>query len=202
MKKILVALTLALTFIFASTSQTASAQAFAGKGSKTLMFGLGGSYYFGFGNSYFNGGFLGAYRGHYGLAAPIISMDFGVHQYVSVGFWIAPNHDFGGFYSGGYYALAIPGMVRGDFHFYQLIDDKSSSNLHADQLDIYAGLSIGGGPGFVLRPSGYNGVYGVFGVGPQVGIRWYPGAGNVGIYAEASPYIGKSFLEVGCAIKL
>lgn len=194
MKKIKVLL-IALIAVGLS-SVAAYSQAFEGKGHKSLNLGLGGSYHW-----FFNGsGYYGYYNSlGLGFNAPSVSMEFGIHDYVGLGFWVAPTHHFG-YYSSGY-AFSLPIAFRADFHFYQLIADKTGSNIHADQLDIYAGLSVGGGPGFWFNSSSTD-VFGVFLIGPQAGIRWYPNAGRIGIYAEVSPYIGKSFAEVGAIFKL
>ena len=83
--------------------------------------------------------------------------EFAVHKYVGVGFNVMlggrpANYGYaGGVYGyGGYYTgyrsefnVAFGGLAN--FHFYQLIADKTGKNLHADKLDIYVGLSLGGG---------------------------------------------------------
>ena len=46
-----------------------------------------------------------------------------------------------------------------NFHFYQLIQDKSTMNIHGDKLDLYAGLAAGGGPNIYFHSiyaSGYR----------------------------------------------
>ncbi len=61
------------------------------------------------------------------------------------------------------------GMIA-SFHFYQLIEDKTTKDIHGDKLDIYAGLNVGSGIGFSASPGWVNAL---FFVGPQVGARYY-----------------------------
>src|SRR5690606_374600 len=70
--------------------------------------------------------------------------EFGIHEYVGIGF----TTGFGGRsrwnygYSG---EMNVPIGFVSNFHFYQLIADKSGKNIHADKLDIYFGGSLGSG---------------------------------------------------------
>jgi hypothetical protein len=89
------------------------------------------------------------------------------------------------------------GMIA-NFHFYQLIDDKNGKNLHADKLDIYAGMSLGSGIGMMFYADEPRLVPVFFG-GPHVGLRWYPKS-RVGLNVELG--YGKSIACIGVVVRL
>lgn len=129
--------------------------------------------------------------------------EWGIHKYVGLGFVAGVQ---GGTYGwwpigwgGGarpYGVLSIPVGVVANFHFYQLIADKTGKNIHADKLDIYAGINTGSGMSFVPTPGWVNAL---FFVGPHAGIRYYF-APNIAVNGEFG--YGKSFASAGFTFKL
>jgi hypothetical protein len=94
--------------------------------------------------------------------------------------------------------INIPiGMIV-NFHFYQLIADKSIKEIHADKLDIYAGLSLGSGLAIAYYTYTTRVIPIVFG-GVHVGIRYYF-TPNVALNLEAG--LGKNLVNAGFAFKL
>ena len=223
---------MALAALMTFSSQV-MAQAFEGKGSKQLLIGVGLNQHTGyFGNT--GVGFRGAYSPtSVGLN---VQMEWGIHQYVGLGFF-AGTEGFsnyrGGVYGGyyvypgnpgnpgnpgpgylGYYGassyrgMAIPVGFHANFHFLQLIADKTGKDF-ADKLDVYAGLSIGGGAMFVFPSTATQNYYPagtklnrsgpMFYGGGHLGIRFYPKS-NFGIFAEVG--YGKSIVQGGIALKL
>lgn len=199
MKKI--SLIIISTFILLFTFQNVSAQAFAGKGSKYFTASIGVSKYFHFDryglfdrNFYDNYGF--GYR--YSYFSPTLSLnanvEIGVAKYVGV----APSIGFSStFYYGGDVGIDIPMGVQGNFHFLQLIADKTGKSF-ADKLDVYAGVNIGGGPSILVTASPAY-VYGFMYAGPQLGVRYYP-TSNIGLTAEVG--FGKSIANFGMVMKM
>ena len=199
MKKI--SLIIISTFILLLAFQKTNAQAFAGKGSKYLSLGIGVSNYINFGgyydNYYYNNNPY-YYGRRFSYFSPTLSfnvnVEFGIHQYIG----IAPCIGVGAsFYGGNNISVDIPIGVQGNFHFLQLIADKTGKSI-ADKLDVYVGVNTGGGPtlGFYgngLEPSGF------FYVGPQVGVRYYPKS-NVGLTAEVG--YGKTIANIGVVFKM
>lgn len=187
------------------------AQAFGGKGSTVLQVGLGLSEHY----SWFpeNGvavkGRFSPLAGNFQFQA-----EFGVSSYVGIGATVGLDYAdnlFGGSYAflpgsvagnNSFRSLAVPLGVCGNFHFFQLIADKSGKDIHADKLDIYAGLTLGSGPSFALAKPGYKHLgsevgFMAFG-GPQAGIRFYPSS-NIGVYVEAG--YGKAYIHGGLVVK-
>ena len=185
-----------ILFVFISllvNQLESKAQAFEGKGSKTLSLTIGAAEYFHFGGYY--GGYLGYGFGYFYTPALAVNanLEFGVHKYVG----IAPNFGIATSFYPGAVGLHIPIGVQGNFHFYQLIADKVKKDIHGDKLDIYAGLNLGGGPDIVFDRG--TAVGGFFYIGPQVGVRYYP-KGNVGITAELG--YGRTISNFGVCLKL
>lgn len=194
------------------------AQAFSGKGMKSIQIGIGLSEHHAW---YPENG-----KGPKGHVTPNalnlnIQFEFGIAKYVglagSIGFDYASNlsrNTIGyGYYgspllgnaygSSSFRSFAIPITFTGDFHFYQLIQDKTGKSLHADKLDIYAGLDFGSGPGFAVPKSAYKAYgsdvgYMIYG-GPHVGVKYYFNE-KIGVYLEAG--YGKSYLNGGVNFKL
>jgi hypothetical protein len=183
-------------------------QAFEKKG-KYLNLNLGGA------QMWHIGGDLK--RDYYGFTgyAPItgqigVQMEFGVHEYVGVGFTTGFGFGAGigrgywGGYYGGYYTYSpeinVPIGAFANFHFYQLIADKVSKNIHADKLDIYAGLNLGSGVA-VFFPKYDDKAYvsALFFIGPHVGVRYFF-TEKVAVNAELG--YGKSFINGGITFKL
>jgi len=210
MKKTVLLLCLAIGMI--AYTNNSSAQAFGGKGSTQFQIGLGLTQH----DTWYptNG------KGPKGRAKPTsgviqFQMEFGVHKYIGIGVNIgvefARNYDRSGLglvtyaynnYS-AFWSLAVPIGVHSNFHFYQLIADKSGKNMHADKLDVYAGLSLGSGPAFAITKSAYK-AYGndvgfmIYG-GPHVGARFFPKE-KMGFYLEAG--YGKAYLNGGIVFNL
>ena len=146
--------------------------------------------------------------------------EFAVYKYVGVGFsagiggragsgaLFVPGYIYGpGVYSYGWYPeFNMPIAAIANFHFYQLIADKVSNGakLHADKLDIYAGINLG--TGFAIHPGIVDG-YGVrhtyvdalaFG-GIQAGARYYFKP-KIAAFAEIG--WGKTWINGGITFKL
>lgn len=202
MKKV-AALIISTLGIIGSTS----AQAFS-KDSKYISLQLAGSQYWNFvghsnSNSYYWGGTYAPVTGEV-----LVQAEFPVHKYVGVGFvagigggannyWYGWGND----YKSGW--LQIPIGAVANFHFYQLIADKTSKDIHADKLDIYAGVSLGTGVGVLFLPDFGSGKSSsaagmVFG-GPHAGIRYYFKP-NIAVNGELG--WGKSFAAAGLTFKL
>ena len=203
-----------LSLAFFLATFTAQAQGFGGKGSKYFQLGFGASSHFQFYNdNKINDNYV--YRTALNFNA---QFEFGIHKYIGlglhVGFDFSPNG--GAYYYAGYYpgyytgstysTIGIPVAFFGNFHFLQLIADKTGNNF-ADKLDVYAGLSVGSGPAFAVpkrqykdAPYNYSTAVGfmVFG-GPHVGIRFFP-KDNFGIYAEVG--YGKTYGTFGVVFKM
>lgn len=178
--------------------QQSKAQAFE-KGGTYLNVNLAGSHLFqingnGWRNS-INGG-------------AAVQMEWGIHKYVGLGFtagimggrygW-GYGYGYGPGYGPGYGGpgiLSLPIGFIANFHFYQLIEDKTSKDIHGDKLDIYAGLNVGSGVGFAPTPRDVNAL---FFVGPQVGVRYYV-TPTIGLGGEVG--YGKSFINGGVTFKL
>lgn len=191
----------ALIAVSAWITKPAHAQAFE-KGGKYLNLHLTGSNYWhidaqkNWGNSW---------RGT-NVGGVTVQMEWGIHKYVGLGFytgvqggigsygWYGPG--WGGGWKGGYGELALPIGIISNFHFYQLIEDKTAKNIHGDKLDIYAGLSLGSGVSFFPTP---NWVSPLFFVGPHAGARYFVKP-NLGLGLEAG--YGKSFISGGLTFKL
>lgn len=195
MKKIFC--TLAIVSTLTIGFHSANAQAWQ-KDSKVLGLGIGASQFFHIDNySYYGNGFY--YRNWY---APITGQlnfqgEFGVHKYVGVGFTTGLGGRAGYFY--GYNGeLNLPIGLLANFHFYQLIADKTGKEIHADKLDIYAGLSVGSGIAAVFYPGVTRLVPMAFG-GLHAGVRYYF-TDRVGVNGEVG--WGKSIINVGLVFKL
>lgn len=138
--------------------------------------------------------------------------EFAVHKYVGVGFDFTlggrpSNYGYSGYgyyYGNGYGYQSEFNIAAGalaNFHFYQLIADKTHKKLHADKLDIYAGLSTG--LGMAIHPSSYynseTNIDVLFYIGPQVGVHYFFNP-HIGINGEFG--FGKTFISAGVTFKL
>ncbi len=201
---------LAAVISFAFGSSVFS-QSFGGKGSKQFQIGIGLTEHDGWYPENAKGP-----KGHVDPLAGLINFqgEFGVGKYVGIGFSIGAEFSqnlssnlgatplLGVSYS-SFWSIGVPVGGFGNFHFFQLIADKSGKEIHSDKLDIYAGLSIGSGPMFAIPKAAYPNLrsdvgFMIFG-GPHAGIRFYPSS-NVGFYLEVG--YGKSYLNGGLAIKI
>lgn len=195
-----------------------SAQAFSGKGAKIIQIGLGLSEHYAW---YPENG-----KGPKGQVNPLagnfnVQFEFGIGKYVglggSIGFDYASNLSrnavgFGyygspllgnAFSSSSFRSFAIPVVFTGNFHFFQLIQDKTGKSLHADKLDIYVGLDFGSGPAFAVPKSAYKSYgsdtgYMIYG-GPHAGIKYYFSE-KTGVFLEIG--YGKAYLNGGIAFNL
>jgi hypothetical protein len=182
----------------------AKAQAWE-KSTKVLALGFGASQFYHLDNYYYSG----SGRIHNGYSPVTLQVnfqgEFGIHQYLGLGFTtgIGGRGSLRNDYAG---ELNIPiGMIF-NFHFYQLIADKSAKNIHADKLDIYAGINAGSGIAIAYYNEYYNGYYHpftrvvpiAFG-GVHLGIRYYF-TPMVGVNLEAG--IGKNLVNAGFVFKM
>ena len=107
----------------------------------------------------------------------LVQMEWAPGRYVGAGFTTgfggrAPYGLGWGYYSGsGQFNVPIGGFCN--FHFFQLIADKTGKNIHADKLDIYAGLSLGSGIAFWPGNPGGERIMPMAYFGPNAGIRYY-----------------------------
>lgn len=211
MKKITMLLLCAISMIF--INQDAKAQAFGGKGSKQLLIGLGANHHNGYFGDYASPGLDGWHSASYG--ALNLQFEMGIHKYIGLGVFVGAefttNLDRGWYNGNGYYGnyknaysgFAIPVGFFGNFHFLQLIADKTGKNF-ADKMDVYAGLAIGSGPAFANVKNKYQNTFNsragflLFG-GANVGIRFYP-TEKLGIFAELG--YGKTVATGGICLKM
>lgn len=192
---------------------TSIAQSFGGKGSTQFTLGLGVTQH----RTTFpeNG------KGPKGATSPIygslnLQLEFGIAKYVGLGVHLGGEFannlsrntvGFGylgilnAYSTSSFRSVGVPVAIFSNFHFLQLIADKSGKGI-GEKMDVYAGLSVGSGPAFALAKNGYK-QYGndvgflIYG-GPHAGIRFYPKS-NIGIYAELG--YGKSYFNGGLSIK-
>jgi hypothetical protein len=137
----------------------------------------------GIGSNY--GAFYGGFRPSVFFAA-----DFGVHDYVSVGPYVGST-----FFRN---ATGIDFGARGNFHWWQLLDDKVNADLKQSQLDIYATLWMGGEL-FVFDSGSTTGG---FDIGFTQGVRWYPKSNKrFALFAEFG-YTPISYATIGATIKI
>jgi hypothetical protein len=196
MKRILI-IGIALSAFFATTNKV-NAQAWD-RETKLLGFGVGASNYYHIDN-YYNRG-IGPRLGR-GWYSPLTGQfnffgEFAVHKYVGIGFTtgLGGRSGWGGYYAG---SLNIPIGLLANFHFYQLIADKTGKDIHSDVLDIYAGITVGSGVAFIFDENTSRAIPIAFG-GPHVGIRYYF-VPTVGVTGEFG--LGKSLINVGMVFKL
>lgn len=124
--------------------------------------------------------------------------EFGIHNYIGLGFFTGIGGRAG--WTRNYLgAWNIPIGMLVNFHFYQLIADNTSKNIHSNVLDIYAGLSLGSGVAFTYYDNAVARAVPILYGGPHVGIRYYF-APKVGVTAQAG--FGKNIANVGFVFKL
>ncbi len=194
MKKILFATLITAVLMLAAC--TSNAQAWD-KSTKIISLGFGASQFYHMDNYYYNDSWN--YRNHYSPVTIQLNVqgEFGIHKYLGIGF----TTGFGGRgglrndYSG---EINIPiGMIF-NFHFYQLIADKTAKNIHADKLDIYAGISAGSGLAVAYYTYSTRVIPMAFG-GAHIGIRYFV-APKFALNLEAG--MGKSIVNAGFGFKL
>ncbi|MFN8317723.1 MAG: hypothetical protein U0T32_14840 [Chitinophagales bacterium] len=186
-----------------SISLASNAQAFE-KGGKYISLGLGGSNFWHISSN----GYFGSY-GNFGYT-PItgqlsVQGEFGVHKYVGVGFTTGIGGRAAGTgiyrygWGSGYSSeFNIPIGVIANFHFYQLIADKVSKDIHADKLDVYAGLNLGSGVAMFPGTDPLQ-VSALFFVGPQVGARYFF---TPNMAANLEVGYGKTWVNGGLTFKI
>jgi hypothetical protein len=205
----LFALTLAVSF---AVGLKLSAQAFD-RDTRELTVFIGGADLFHIPINYNFNSFIYPTTGEAGVEG-----EFAIHKYVGLGF----DAELGGrgntvrgytyvgtptyYYTSFYAEFNMAFGIEANFHFYQLIADKASGghNLHADKLDIYAGLNTG--TGFAIHPT-YTDASGVrhtvsdvlFYAGPQAGVRYFF-APKVAVNGEFG--WGKTWARVGFTFKI
>lgn len=186
-----------------SISLASNAQAFE-KGGKYISLGLGGSNFWHISSN----GYFGSY-GNFGYT-PItgqlsVQGEFGVHKYVGVGFTTGIGGRAAGTgiyrygWGSGYSSeFNIPIGVIANFHFYQLIADKVSKDIHTDKLDVYAGLNLGSGVAMFPGTDPLQ-VSALFFVGPQVGARYFF---TPNMAANLEVGYGKTWVNGGLTFKI
>lgn len=179
--------------------QKTHAQAFE-KGGTYLNVNIGGGHLFLVNKNGWSGSVNGGAQ---------VQMEWGIHKYVGLGFAAGImggrygwgygygyyGYGYGGGY-GGYGVLSVPVGIIANFHFYQLIEDKTTKDIHGDKLDIYAGVNAGSGIGYVPTPRVLSAL---FFAGPQVGVRYYFKP-NIAVGGEVG--YGKTFVNGGVTFKL
>jgi hypothetical protein len=165
---------------------------------KVLSLGLGASQFFHIDDYYY--GNAAEARNWYSPVTGQINFqgEFGIHKYVGLGFTTGLGG--GGPLLYGYQGeLNFPIGMLANFHFYQLIADKTGKNIHADKLDIYAGVSVGGGNAIAYYNNVNNRIVPMAFGGLHAGVRYYFKP-RVGVNGELG--WGKSLVNVGFVFKL
>lgn len=140
--------------------------------------------------------------GFAGITAPGLSInvsgEYRVARWVGVGFETGLAL-FPGYYANPvlpgepipnprYISLAIPMAAKVNFHILE-----ATGVSIARQLDAYAGLNVGVGPGFYTGPNGSR-AFALLQTGPQFGVRYWP-VSNVAIFSELG--WGATFANAG-----
>ncbi|MCW5908841.1 MAG: hypothetical protein KIS94_13340 [Chitinophagales bacterium] len=201
MKKLLFSTFIGLLLI---CSNNVNAQAWD-KSSKVLSIGIGGSYFYYFGDNRYIVGYVlnqPVYK-RYNFGSRLTGQftfqgEFAVHDYVGIGFSTGVGGRAGWIYSTSG-ILNFPVGALANFHFYQLIQDKTGKNIHADKLDIYGGVSIGTGVAAIFYNNENASVVPIIYGGPHVGIRYYF-TPKVAVNGELG--YGKTWVNGGLSFKL
>jgi hypothetical protein len=194
MKKIL--FTVIIASVLLLTSNMVKAQAW-GKASKVFTLGLGISQFYHIDSYYYEN--FNNIRNWYSPVTGQINLqaEFGIHKYVGLGF--STGIGTMGRSSHGYLSeINIPIGMIANFHFYQLIADKTLKNIHADRLDIYFGANLGSGIA-IYNYSDYTRLVPMFFGGAHFGVRYYF-TPDIGLNCEVG--IGKSLANIGFVFKL
>lgn len=204
MKKILCPLI--IVFILLLNANPVHAQAWE-RNSRVLSLGFGVSKFFHIDDYYYYRNEGDFNRWYYPSTGQInFQGEFGIHKYVGLGFTTGVGGRTKGEKRGKrdeyYYKYSgeinVPIGMIANFHFYQLIADNSSKNIHSDKLDIYAGANVGSGVAFTYYENSSRIVPLAFG-GLHVGVRYYF-TEKVGVNGEFG--WGKSVVNVGFSFKL
>ncbi len=200
MKKVLYAVA---AFLMLSAQQL-NAQAWE-KSTKVLALGVGGS---NFAHIYSGSNYYYRYNSFNSPFTAQLNFqgEFGIHDYVGLGFTTGlgggPGYNWG-YYYGSYRntgELTVPVGFIANFHFYQLIADKTGKDIHSDKLDIYAGANIGGGIAALFDGNGTHIIPIAFG-GIHAGVRYYF-TDHFGVNGEIGTPYGKCFVNGGVVFKL
>ncbi len=188
---------LVIAILFGSTAVNAQAWQ---KESKVISVGLAAANYYHVGST--RATVWGPTSAFYAPVTGQITVEgeFGIHDYVGLGF----NSGFGGGVGtlagyGG--SLNVPIGFLANFHFYQLIGDKTGKDLYQSKLDVFVGVSVGTGVGVIFYKSSLlnDQVTPLAFGGLHAGARWYF-AENMGATAQFG--FGKSLIDLGLVFKL
>ena len=189
----------ALAIPFLLNTQTANAQAWS-KDTKVISVGVAAANYYHVGST--TATIVGPTSSFYAPVTGQITVEgeFGIHDYIGVGF----NSGFGGGAAalGGYGgSLNVPIGVLANFHFYQLIGDKTGKDLYQSKLDVFVGVSLGTGVGVIFYDSSFinDQVTPLAFGGLHVGARWYF-TENMALSGQFG--FGKSLVDLGVVFKL
>lgn len=168
------------------------------KHSKILSTGIGLSRFYHI-DDYYYGNDLHAHNWYAPTTIQFnLQAEFAIHKYFGLGFTTG--------FGGRKYPVddRFPnevnfpiGMIT-NFHFYQLIADRTKHSIHADKLDIYAGFNVGTGVATAVYANTTRTVPLTF-IGLHTGIRYYV-TKSVGLNAELG--WGKSIVNAGLCFKL
>lgn len=188
---------IALIIPFLLSFQHAKAQAWD-KETKVISLGLGAANYYHVGRTT-----VGPFVTSRAFYSPVtgqlnVEGEFGVHEYVGVGFHTGLGGA-AGIYVGNSGSFNFPIGFLANFHFYQLIEDKTGKNLHADVLDVFVGANVGTGVGAVFYNNSSTTVLPLAYGGLHAGARWYF-AENIGLTGQFG--FGKSLVDIGIIFKL
>lgn len=184
MKRSFSMLLLAVTLLWGSNAMAQASQ--KGNFVLTPSFNIGGHGLFGY--TYVGSGFP------FGVT---LNGDINVHDYVSVGPWVGYNIRT----TSGWKDHTIGFGARGNFHFWQLIDDKVAKDLKSDKIDWYYTLALGGYINLFKFKNTDVGktTNGGFLFGSSLGIRYYFND-HVGISFEYG-WTELSWAKIGVPIK-
>lgn len=188
---------LILPFLF--STQSVNAQAWT-KETKVISVGLAAANYYHVGST--RATLFGPTSAFYSPVTGQITVEgeFGIHQYVGVGFMSGFGGGVGtlGGYGG---SLNVPVGFLANFHFYQLIGDKTGKDIYQSKLDVFVGASLGTGVGVIFYDSSLlnDQVLPLAFGGAHVGARWYF-AENMGLTGQFG--FGKSLVDLGIVFKL
>jgi hypothetical protein len=143
---------------------------------------------------------FGLYNGYRGVTYSGLSVnasgEYKVHNYVGLGWQTGLNSYFTPYNNryGAVRTLEIPIAIRANFHILEVTKARVK-----DRLDVYAGMTLGGGPAFYTGPNASDipsgdRVYGILHFGPQFGVRFWP-VKKVAIFGELG--WGVTFANVG-----
>lgn len=132
-------------------------------------------------------GWHGWYGGRGFVPGFTFNAEYFVHDYASVGAYVG--------YGARHKFHNIAAGVRGNFHWWQLLDDKVDKDLKSDKLDIYLPVHLGA---FIYAGGGGSSTY--FNAGSGLGVRYYFHE-KIGVNAEFG-LMEMSFAKIGITVKL